>query len=420
MKVLWFAVTPSLYDKNNISHNGGGWIASLEALVKKEPSIDLGIAFEHSDKCFKVIREEVTYYPINVYQTKINKFKHRFYFKSEEELIIPACLKVIADFKPDIIHVFGSEWCFGLVTQFTKIPVVIHMQGSIPAYYNARFPAGYSRSDFFFYNGLNIKRTLGQLKNDYLFKLRAKRELRILKSCKYYLGRTEWDRNIVEIIHPKSIYFYCSEVLRSVFYDSAFNWKYKNSEKIILATTISSPLYKGVDLILKTAKLLKDLNIIGNFEWYVFGIKNIRFHEWKTGIKASDVNIFFKGTVSSEELAQNLREANLYIHTSYIDNSPNSVCEAQILGLPVISTNVGGISSLINHSKDGLLFPANDPYTLTSIIKQLYLNPNFAIELGANARQNAMARHSKSEIVSDLFSAYYKILENEKNSENFD
>ena len=45
MRILWFSVTPSLFNPKSNSHNGGGWIASLEQIVRKEPAIDLGVAF---------------------------------------------------------------------------------------------------------------------------------------------------------------------------------------------------------------------------------------------------------------------------------------------------------------------------------------------------------------------------------------
>lgn len=66
MKVLWFAVTPSLYETLNKGHNGGGWIASLEQIIRSAPDIRLGIAFEHSDRIFKKEIDDVCYYPINV------------------------------------------------------------------------------------------------------------------------------------------------------------------------------------------------------------------------------------------------------------------------------------------------------------------------------------------------------------------
>lgn len=415
MKVLWFTVTPSLYDENRLPHKGGGWIASLEALVRKVPDIELGVAFEHSDTCFKIKHENVNYYPINVWQSIIKKIKKRIFYKTEEELIISACLKVILDFKPDIIHVFGSEWCFGLITNYINIPVVIHMQGSIPPYYNARFPSGYSKSDFLFYYGFNILKTFWQIRNDLFFLLRAKREERILQSCKYFMGRTDWDKSVTKIYNPNSNYYYCSEVLRKDFYCSNVFWQPHKRECVALVTTISSPLYKGSDLILKTAKILME-NFSIDFEWRVFGIQEMGFQEWKSRIKASEVNVKLMGAVSAEKLKDELLNADIFIHPSYIDNSPNSVCEAQILGLPVISTNVGGLSSLIDHKKNGILIPANDPYMLATYIKSLSRDRKFASELGMNARMTALNRHDTNQIITDLYNIYKKIIECEKSN----
>ena len=65
MKVLWFAVNPSLYDAHrNGEHNGGGWIASLEKIIRTSDNIRLGVAFEHPDPVFKKDIDGVCYYPI--------------------------------------------------------------------------------------------------------------------------------------------------------------------------------------------------------------------------------------------------------------------------------------------------------------------------------------------------------------------
>lgn len=412
MKVLWFAVTPSMYSQSNISHNGGGWIASLEGLLRDVKDIQLGIAFEHQDRCFRIERNGVTYYPINVWQTKWQRIKRKLIYKTEENRIIPACIKVIEDFKPDIIHIFGSEWCFGLLSFYTNIPIVIHIQGSIPPYYNARFPVGYSLIDFIRYNRLNIKKSINEILSDRFFKLRAAREERILRNCKYFMGRTEWDRNLTSLYAPKANYFYCSEALRPFFLENDKIWKKHKREQIILISTISSPLYKGFDLILKTAKLLKENTEI-DFEWRIFGVKEVKFHEWKTKIKIRDVSIKTMGTAQADVLKFELLDSDIFIHPSYIDNSPNSICEAQILGLPVISTNVGGISSLIKHLDSGLLIPSNDPFTMASYINLLIENQELAISLGNNARKTALERHNSTQIIKDLVGIYYKIVKHD-------
>jgi glycosyltransferase involved in cell wall biosynthesis len=409
MRVLWFSVTPSLYEEKIRGHNGGGWIASLEQLIRNIPDIQLGIAFEYKDSCSRVERNKVIYYPINACMSRKYKFKRKFNYDVEEKTLIPVCLKIIEDFKPDVIHVFGSEWCFGLVAQHTAIPVVIHIQGSIPPYYNARFPSGYSKIDCVLHNGFNVKKIISQLRADKEFALRAKREERILRICNNYMGRTEWDRNITQLYNPNSQYFYCSEALRDVFVNTDDYWKPHKRNKIILVSTISSPLYKGIDLVLKTAKLLKENTVI-DFEWRVFGIKDMTFHEKKTKIKAKDFNIRLMGVFSAGRLKEELLDADIFIHPSYIDNSPNSVCEAQILGLPVISTNVGGISSLIKHKETGLLFPSNDPFTLCSYIKLLVQDVSLASKIGEKARKEAINRHNPNTIIIKILDIYCSLI----------
>jgi glycosyltransferase involved in cell wall biosynthesis len=413
MRVLWFSVTPSLYSKNSLSHNGGGWISSLESLVCKKTEVQLGIAFEHADSCFKVEQNKVTYYPINVRQSKWEKLKRKLIYEPEEIRLIPACLRVIDDFKPDVIHVFGSEWCFGLITLYTEIPVIIHMQGSMPPIYNAQFPSGYSKIDLIKYSGFNIKKIFRQKLNEKTLKSTVIREEKILRSCHYYMGRTEWDCNLTKLYNLNSKYFYCSESLREPFISTEIKWKHKNCNKAIFMSTISPLLSKGFDVILKTAKLIKENTDI-DFEWRVFGTNEIQFHEWKTKIKASNVNVKLMGTVSAEILKDELINANIFIHLSYIDNSPNSVCEAQTLGLPIISTNVGGISSIVEHKKTGLLVPANDPFSTASYIKLLFEDIELAVSLGRNAREVALKRHNPQQITSDLLGIYDKVILDEK------
>ena len=236
------------------------------------------------------------------------------------------------------------------------------------------------------------------------FKYNTSREAIILSNCKFFMGRTDWDRSISKLYAPNSRYFYCSEVLRDVFYE-ARPWEIKENPKLILVSTISKTSYKGFDLILKTAKLLKELSDI-NFEWNIFGISDYELWEKKLGIKSNDVNVFFRGIAEGETLVKNIQDGDIFVHPSYIDNSPNSICEAQMIGTPVISTNVGGISTLIEDQKTGCLIPANDPYSLVTRIIEIKRNKEKAIRIGKNARNMAMLRHDKEKIKTDLMTIY--------------
>ena len=121
------------------------------------------------------------------------------------------------------------------------------------------------------------------------------------------------------------------------------------------------------------------------------------------------MNIEFLGKTSSSGISELMCKTSFFIHTSYIENSPNSVCEAQILGVPVIATNVGGISSLITNNVTGILVPANDPFYLAPQIIELYNNKDKSKRLGEKGRLEAQLRHDKTTIINDLISIYKKI-----------
>lgn len=121
MRILWFSVTPSLFNPKSNSHNGGGWIASLEQIIRKEPTIELGVAFHFPNSVFKYECERVSYYPIPVFQPSRLQ---RLFGKENKEAMIKYCLRIIKDFKPNLIQIFGSENDFGLLCQHTSIPIV--------------------------------------------------------------------------------------------------------------------------------------------------------------------------------------------------------------------------------------------------------------------------------------------------------
>lgn len=79
--------------------------------------------------------------------------------------------------------------------------------------------------------------------------------MRILNVCKKYFGRTHWDKAVSRLYSPAREYYYCSEILRDIFYHGEWS---RCTSKIKILSTISSPLYKGADLVLKTALLLKE------------------------------------------------------------------------------------------------------------------------------------------------------------------
>ena len=76
--------------------------------------------------------------------------------------------------------------------------------------------------------------------------------------------------------------------------------------------------------------------------------------------KRRNLNVKFTGKLSKPDWIKLSIDCNVFINTTNIDNTPVSVIEAMALGLPIVSTNVGGIPFLISESKEGLLVPPQD------------------------------------------------------------
>lgn len=93
------------------------------------------------------------------------------------------------------------------------------------------------------------------------------------------------------------------------------------------------------------------------------------------------------GKLSKKEWTDLSKEYDIFINTTDFDNHPISVIEAMALGMPVVSTNVGGLPFLIEDNTDGLLVPPNDEIRFTEQIERLISDPALTSKISINARR---------------------------------
>lgn len=115
----------------------------------------------------------------------------------------------------------------------------------------------------------------------------------------------------------------------------------------------------------------------------------------KYGLNDS-VNLY--GKLRPAEWKEIAKTADLFLNTTRVDNMPVSVIEGMALGLPIISTDVGGIPFLVTNGQEGYLFPAEDWSTASNLIVKLAKDAKLLQMLRMNARRKAQSMDWESAV----------------------
>lgn len=401
MRVLWFAITPGCFHVVNT----GSWIEALQRIFMKYlPNVDLGICFEYSESGKKK-EDGVSYYPISIGDKSSSP-------RTRIEKLMPHFINVVDDFKPDIIHCFGTErWHYGLLAAKVNVPVVIHMMGNINIY-DFMEEQAIHKLDYWKYFRYNPLKVFLHRKSFSIEKENRELEMEVMACNNYFMGRTDWDKNIVKYYGKSDAkYFPCPEAIRDEIYSSDLKWYYKPHDKIRLITIGNAGSLKGNEIMLKTASLLKN-HFHVDFEWrYTSDAYKMSFFENLSDIRCQDVNIKLIGRLNASQIAEELAEADFYVHTSIIDNSPNSLCEAQLIGTPVIAANVGGIPQLVENGTSGFLYPYNEVHTLAFKIMNLYKQKDLLEKISRNERETSHKRHDPVLLAKRIVDIYTNIIQ---------
>ena len=117
--------------------------------------------------------------------------------------------------------------------------------------------------------------------------------------------------------------------------------------------------------------------------------KGMTIEELSNYAATKKVNVTFTGKLSKSEWTKRAEEFDIFINTTHFDNTPVSVMEAMALGLPVVSTNVGGIPFLLKNNETALLVQDAAIEEMTQAIIKLIENPELASLLSQNGRKLA-------------------------------
>lgn len=359
MKILWITniMLPPICEAMNLpSPVVGGWLYSSAKRIYGQDSITLSVATVYSGKDF--IHKSIE--GINYFLLPLNGKNNQRYNKELESY-----WKQVNDITtPDVVHLHGTEFAHGLayIRSCGSNNVAVSIQGLTHVYYY-----------YYYYGGIEAKTILQNItfrdivRRDSIIQQQRKFEKRgdiekeILRSVNHIIGRTEWDKAHTWTINPDAQYHYCGETLRDSFYTN--KWEYCNcTPHTIFLSQAGYPL-KGLHQVLKAMPLIlrhfpdTHINVAGEDiirkPWYRLSgygkyIKSL--------INKYDLNghITFTGSLNEQQICQQYLCANLFICPSCIENSPNSLGEAQMLGMPYLSAYVGGAPDLVEENTKAL------------------------------------------------------------------
>lgn len=419
MKVLWITnvLLPEikyLLTGDNSIKMSGGWMSAMADNLNKDGDIDLYVAslYDRVKKVQRIEGESIHYYLLPR-RRKRNQYDPKL--ESDWKLINN-------DVKPDVVHIHGTEFPYGLsfVNACGSKNVIVSIQGMPSEIY--RYCKG-GISNWEIIKNITLR---DLLLNDSIFsevrqmKLCGKYEMDLLGKVRHVIGRTDWDRIHTLSINNKINYHHSEELLRAPFYEG--QWRYTEcTPHTIFVSQAHCPL-KGFHVLLKAVSLLKqefpDIKIrvagwnIFKGESFLDSFKQTGYAKYlKSIIKKNNLtdNVKMIGFLDADGIKNELLASNVYICPSSIENSPNSLCEAQILGVPCIASYVGGVPGFMGEAFH-FLYRYDDWRYLSYLIAEVFKNEDINCDA---LRQTALVRHSQEANLITIKEIYQTVIEDE-------
>lgn len=408
-KILWFVNTSILPIKQIGQPISAGWLFGAYQSIKDDDSIEISMAFPVNRKIKKLegVVEDTSYYgfstPIILKLFRIESIERRILKK--------AISSIINRVDPDILHIYGTEFlhsriaveCFGKPER-----TIIHIQGMVSViakHCASGFP--FWVKHLFVPSSVLRSTIYGQARR---YRKAGKDEIAAIQNAKFIMGRTEWDEACTKAINPSIEYIHCGETLRSSFYEDESKWDYDSCIKNSIYFSQSSSQVKGLHLVLPVLPEL--IRRYPDVHLYVGGNSPIGDNSIKGFLRRSPLGFYlqhlirkyklkdyvtFLGAQNEQQVVQNLKNAHVFLSASLIENSPNSVGEALVIGTPVVSSDVGGVKDFVEHGKNGFIYPVDEPYIIPYYVGRIFDDDGLAKRFSDHGKRIGQNKYSRSE-----------------------
>lgn len=339
--------------------------------------------------------------------------------------------------KPALVHIWGTEYDEATVmadaAQAQGLPVLFSIQGIMrdcAAHLCDGVPEAYRHSGALWHA---VDRVIpGELLDTMQinFNTLASKEAALLAGARYVTGRTAFDRDACTALAPHARYYPCNETLRPPFYTGTL-WHPREfaAAPVLFLPQGNYPL-KNLHTVIKALPAI--LAKYGSAELHIAGWPPLdkgpllrpvidRMFPYKRYCKRLAVqlgvagHIHYTGPLDAAAMRQAYLEADVFLLPSSCENSPNSLGEAMLLGLPCVASAAGGISSMLTDGVEGYIYGAAlDEKALADAILRVLQSPDGGAAVGRAARARALGTHDAARNADNLVHIYEDILQEEK------
>lgn len=177
---------------------------------------------------------------------------------------------------------------------------------------------------------------------------------------------------------------------------------------------------KGAGIILKTVKKILaiapevTLSIAGETDFS--SAVNYR-HAMEHSLSPEErERVWFLGPLSHEHVLPLYRNSSLFLFPSLYENAPYSLFEAMSSGMPIIASDSGGVSEVITHEENGLLFSPESPDDIVGHVKRMYSDRAFAEKMGNNAAKSIRILLNPDSLIDKHILFYRTVLNRTRNT----
>lgn len=405
MRVLWFcnkapAALQSLL--GNSKSNFGGWLDTTFLQLRGAEGCSVAVAFPGAGY-EKGLVGPYGYYSFN-------------------EGDKTAVRRVVDDCRPDVVHVWGTEFKHSLhaLEACREAGILdrcaVSIQGLVSIYGEYHYLEGIPPEVARRYTFRDFVRHDNILQARDKFVLRGIDENKCLSISKNVIGRTEWDKACCQLLAPQARYHFCNESLREPFYVG--EWDIRSIRRHSIFVSQCGYPIKGFHFLLEALPAIlerypdtvvyatgpdllsrKIPSLIRQSSYQKYLVELIR----KNNLEG---HVEFLGVLGAEDMKGRYLSSHAFVSASTVENSSNSIAEAMILGCPVVASNCGGTSSIVTHEADGLLYQTTAPYMLAYNVMRVFDDDELARSLSENARARAAERHDACHNFQTLLSIY--------------